>query len=204
MKNIAFYNEEFEIHGISIPKFELKEGELVRIYSSRIYPENVPVNFDLTLELIRRFQNKKTDFPWARNYNQNSIIEYIKPLTIKTYLINKMHINIQSAVRIVDEIGITLHEKFEYLGFTKKKALIIKANFEKNKCILFDYYGVDAMGIDFLEKIINVEIERGKSAIAFDNLYYAHQTEPYSNITPIRIASGFNPYLIKTNPPLHF
>ncbi len=204
MKNTVFCNEEFEIWGITIPEFELKEGELIRIYDSRVYLENVPANFDLTLELIHRFKNKKTDFTWAKNYYQNKIIKYIKPLTIKAYLINKMGINIQSAANIVDEIGVRLNERFEYLDFTKKKALIIKANFEKKKCILFDYYGVDAMGIEFLEKIINVEIERGKSAIAFDNLYYAHEIEPYSNIKPIKIASGFDLNLIRTNPPLYF
>ena len=98
-----------------------------------------------------------------------------------------MQIDKLTAKRIAEEIGINLNEKFEYLSFKNKKALIIKASFEKNDSILLDYYGVDAMGINFLENLINTEIEKGKSAIPFDNLQFANEKEPYENIKPIKI-----------------
>ncbi|MCD8445745.1 hypothetical protein [Tenacibaculum finnmarkense] len=187
MKNNIFHNKKFEINGIYVPEFKLKSGNLIRIYIPNFNFENLPLGFDLTIELIKRFQNQKTDFPWAKNYRQNSIIEFLSPLTVNKYLINKMSINKLTAKIIAEEIGISLNEKFEYLSFKNKKALIIKAYFEKNDYILLDYYGVDATGIEFLENLINTEIEKGKSAIAFDNLQYANKKEPYENIKAIKI-----------------
>ena len=76
MTNSIFHNEEFEINGISVPEFELKSGNLIRIYIPNFNLENLPLGFDLTIELIKRFQNQKTDFPWAKNYRQNTVSEF--------------------------------------------------------------------------------------------------------------------------------
>uniref|UniRef100_UPI001F19ED8E hypothetical protein n=2 Tax=Flavobacteriaceae TaxID=49546 RepID=UPI001F19ED8E len=91
------------------------------------------------------------------------------------------------AKRITEEIGIGLTDKFEHLSFTNKKALIIKALFDQNDSIILDYYGVDAIGIGNLEKLVNSEIVKGKSAIAFDRLEFKVDYEPYENIEPIKI-----------------
>ncbi|RBP26418.1 hypothetical protein DFR65_1177 [Oceanihabitans sediminis] len=187
MTNSIFHNKEFELNGISVPEFELKSGNLIRIYIPNFDSENQPLGFDLTIELIKHFQNIKSDFPWAKNYRQNSIVELLNPLTVEKYLINKMRIEKLTAEKIADEIGIKLIDKFEYLNFTNKKALIIKVLFEKNECIMLDYYGVDAIGIGFLEKLVNSEIKKGKSAIAFDRLEFKADNEPYENIKPIKI-----------------
>ncbi|MEP1490467.1 MAG: hypothetical protein ABJL44_12485 [Algibacter sp.] len=187
MTNIIFHNKEFVINGVSVPDFELKNGNLIRLYVPNFNTENSPLGFDLAIELIKRFQNQKPDFPWAKNYRQNTVMELLKPLTVNRYLIHKMQIDKRTTKRIVEEIGINLTDKFESLGFINKKALVIKAYFEKNNSILLDYYGVDAIGIKFLEKIVNSEIEKGKSAIAFDSLQYADEKEPFKNIERIKI-----------------
>ena len=187
MTNIIFHNKQFELNGISIPEFELQSGNLIRIYIPNFDIKNQPLGFDLTIELIKHFQNEKPDFPWAKNYRQNSIAELLNPLTVKKYLINKMRIEKLTAKKIVDEIGIGLTDKFEHLNFINKKGLIIKSLFEKNDSIMLDYYGVDAIGIGFLESLVNSEIEKGKSAIAFDRLEFKADKEPYENIEPIKI-----------------
>jgi hypothetical protein len=187
MTNSTFHNEEFEINGISVPEFELKSGNLIRIYIPNFDSEHQPLSFDLTIELIKYFQNKKVDFPWAKNYRQNTIAELLNPLTVEKYLNNKMRIDKQNAKRITDEIGINMTDKFEHLSFTNKKALIIKALFEKNDSIILDYYGVDAIGIGLLESLVNSEIEKGKSAIAFDRLEFKVESEPFENIKTIEI-----------------
>lgn len=187
MTNSIFHNEEFEINGISVPEFELKSGNLIRIYIPNFDSENQPLGFDLTIELIKYFQNKKMDFPWAKNHQQNTIVELLNPLTVEKYLFNKMRIDKQNAKRIADEIGINMIDKFEHLSFTNKKALIVKALFEQNDSIILDYYGVDAMGIGFLESLVNSEIKKGKSAIAFDRLEFKADKEPFENIKTIEI-----------------
>ncbi|WP_440880410.1 hypothetical protein [Tenacibaculum sp. C7A-26P2] len=183
MTNSIFYNKGFELNGISVPEFELKSGKLVRLY----IPSVRIIGFDLTIELIKRFQKKNNNLPWAKNYSQNSILEKLFPLTVEKYLIKKNKIDKRSAIRIADEIGIKLNDKFEKIGFINRKALIIKALFEKNNSILIDYYGVDAIGIKKLERIVNVEIEKGKTGIAFDLLEYVEEKEPFVNIERIKI-----------------
>ncbi|MCI3937100.1 hypothetical protein MQX03_07805 [Chryseobacterium aahli] len=188
MQNSTFHSENFEINGIQIPEFKLKSGNLIRIYIPNFNNENKPLGFDLTIELIKRFQNQKTDLPWAKNHQQNYFSSFLNPLTVHKYLMNEMKIDKVNSERIIDEIKLNPNEKYEHLSFNNKKILSIKAHFEKNEFILIDYYGVSAMGITFLEKIVNKEISKGKSAIAFDNLQFAHEKEPYKNIKPIKIA----------------
>ncbi len=187
MTKTIFHSEEFEINGISIPEFELKNGNVIRIYIPNFDRKYMPLGFDLTIELIKRFQNQEPDLPWAKNYRQGTFMELINPLTVNKYLINKMRIDKLRAQRIAEEIGVNLNDKFEHLGFTNRKALIIKALFHKNDSIILDYYGVDATGIGFLESLVNSEIENGKSAIAFDRLEFKVDKEPFQHITPIEI-----------------
>lgn len=103
------------------------------------------------------------------------------------YLVNKMQIDRLTAIKIADEIGIELKDKLEHLNFTNKKGLIIKSLFEKNDSIMLDYYRVDAKGIGFLERLVNSEIEKGKSAITFDRLEFKADKEPCENIEPIEL-----------------
>ncbi len=190
MTNSIFHNKEFEINGISIPEIELKSGNLIRLY----IPSVRIIGFDLTIELIKYFQKNNNNLPWAKNYSQNSFMERLFPLTVKTYLIKKKKIEKESAIRIADEIGIKLDDKFERIGFINRKSLIIKALFEKHNSILIDYYGVDAIGIKKLEQIVNTEIVKGKSGIAFDLLEYIEEKEPFENIKRIKITVPNNVY----------
>ena len=183
MTNSIFQSKEFKINGISVPEFELKNGNLIRIYVPNVWI----IKFDLTIELIKYFQKKNANLPWAKNYSQNSLLERLFPLTVKKYLVHKKKIDEQNASRIADEIGVKLDDKFEKIGFVNRKALIIKALFEKNDSILIDYYGVSAIGIKKLEQIVNAEIEKGKTGIAFDLLEYIEESEPYENIERIKL-----------------
>ncbi|WP_109301194.1 hypothetical protein [Aquimarina sp. AU474] len=195
MTNTFFHNEEFEINGISIPEFELKNGNLIRIYIPNFDRKHLPLGFDLAIELIKRFQNQEPDFPWAKNYRQGTLMELINPLTVNKYLINKMRIDKLRAKRIAEEIGINLKDKLGFLSFTNRKALITKALFDKNDSIILDYYGVDANGIGFLESLVNSEIENGKSAIVFDRLEFKADKEPFQNIIPIEIKNCTQHYI---------
>ena len=163
-------------------------GSLVRIYLPNFNRENVPLGFDLAIELMNRFQQLNSDLAWAKNYRQNMIKEFFSPLTVKKYLAKNMQIEADGAREIADELGVELDEKIERIGFTKRKALIIKGTFQQKDSIMLDYYGVDAQSIRFLETVINLEIEKGKCAIGFDNLQYAEKVEPFENIIRIKVA----------------
>lgn len=185
-KNI-FYSKEFIINGISIPEFELTQGNLIRFYIPNFDKQGKPLGFDLTIDLIKHFQNQKSELRWAKNFNRNSFLELLKPLTVNNYLTKTMDVDPLNAKTITKDIGIELTDKVEQLSFTVKKALTIKALFDKNETIILDYNGVGALEIESLERLVNTEIEMGKSAIAFDRLEYKADNEPYKNIKPIKI-----------------
>ncbi|MDY8135435.1 hypothetical protein U0D62_07495 [Aquimarina sp. 2201CG5-10] len=187
MTKTIFHHKELEIKGIIVPEFDLNEGELIRIYVPNFNFENSPLGFDLTIELIKRFQNQKNEFPWAKYFQQSSISLLFSPLTVGKYLIKKMKIDKQTAKEIAEEIGIELNDRYEIIDFIDRRALIIKALFEKNESIIIDYYGISAEGIGKLESVVNSEIEKGKSAIAFDRLEFKADKEPFKNIIPIEI-----------------
>lgn len=194
MTNSTFHNNEFEVNGVSVPEFSLNSGKLIRIYVPFAGGNNSVLGHNLTKKLIKQFQSQKTDFPFAENYRKQIISEFISPLTVSKFLNNKMRIEKQIGKKIVDEIGINLSDKLEHLSLTNKKALIIKCIFEKNDLIIFDYYGIGANGIRFLERLVNSEIEKGKSGIALDRLEYVTEKEPFENITQIKLTVPNNVY----------
>ena len=188
MTNTIFYSKGFKINGKLIPGFELQKGRLIRIYIPNFDGDNKPLGSYLMFELIKYFQNKIPKSPWAKDYWQPRLWELLRPLTVERYLTGKMKIGKNRARELSQGLQISLNDKLDYLSFSIRKALIIKAYFVNHDFIIFDYYGVDAMGIRYLEDVVNGEIENGKSAIAFDNLEYACENEPYGNIIPIKIA----------------
>jgi ABC-type branched-subunit amino acid transport system ATPase component len=186
MSKVVFHSKQFNIEGIQIPEFSLSKGELIRIYIPNFNSSKNKLGFDLTIQLVKHFQN----FPWAKNYSQNILYEFIKSLTVRRYLINKMDIEEKKVVEICQLLKINQTCRLNLLSHTKRKALIITALFANNDIILLDYYGVDQQSLKYLEEIINIEIEKGKSAIGFDNLEFDEGIEPYNNISPIKIKSN--------------
>ncbi|MDH7912132.1 hypothetical protein [Winogradskyella sp. SYSU M77433] len=184
---MVFRSPEFIINGIKVPEFQLEKGSLIRIYVPNFDYLGKPLDFDLTLYLIERFQKQIKDLTWAKNYHPNEIIEFLSPLSVKGYLVGKKKIKLKVARRIAEELMINLTDKYNQLDFEKRKALIIKAAFENSDFILLDYYACSALAIDYLEGVVNSEIEKNKSAIAFDVLQYAHEKEPFRNIKPIKL-----------------
>ncbi|WP_298425910.1 hypothetical protein [uncultured Kordia sp.] len=187
MKEITFHAEAFDIEGIQIPEITATKGRLIRMYIPFYSQKRVPLHLDLTLRIIEHFQNLQPNLYWAKHYSPNRYIELIRPLTVERYLTHKMKLDTHIAIQIATDLNINLKDRFEHIEFVKKRALIIKALFQKNDCILLDYYAIDVSSIKFLETVVNTEIEKGKSAIAFDNLQFAEETEPFTNIHRIEI-----------------
>ncbi|WP_298516617.1 hypothetical protein [uncultured Kordia sp.] len=179
MSEITFYSKPFKIEGIQIPEIVLTKGKLVRLYVPNLIKKDVPI--DLKLKIINHFQNKD-HLPWAKNFSPDSFIEKFYPLTVERYLLKVMKLNKYKAIQAIEEIEVNFEDRFNYLDHIKKRALIIKANFLKHDVILFDYYAIGLLGAKLIENIVNTEIEKGKSAIAFDSLEYMEAYEPFANI----------------------
>ena len=184
MSEITFHSKPFKIEGIQIPEIVLTKGKLVRLYIPNLIKKDV--HKDLKLRIINHFQNKD-HVPWAKNFSSNSLIEKLYPLTVERYLLRVMKLDKYLAIQAIEEIEVNFEDRFHYLDHIKKRALIIKANFLKYDVILFDYYAIGALGIKFIENVVNTEIEKGKSAIAFDILQYMEDYEPFSNIQRLTV-----------------
>ncbi|MCG8391017.1 MAG: hypothetical protein MJA30_36040 [Cytophagales bacterium] len=186
--SMEFHSEEFIHNRVRIPGFTLSAGSLIRIYIPNFDRANRTLGMGLAFELIAHFQNKWPRLKWAKNYSQPRLPALIWPITVARYLRHIMQLDVQSAGGIAKKLQVSLKDKFESLDFKTRKALTILAAYQNHDTILFDYYGIDALSIEFLENLVNDEIETGKSAIAFDNLQYAPGKEPFENIVPIKIS----------------
>ena len=63
------------------------------------------------------------------------------------------------------------------------------AGFEKYDLLVFDYYGVSADQIEYLENIVDVEISKEKCAIVIDRLEFNQEIETNKNITRLEIST---------------
>lgn len=187
MLNTIFHNKEFEIKGIRVPAFRLQPGKLIRVYVPNHDAQSNPLGHNFCITLIKRFKKQNPDLHWVKDYSARRIFSFLPSPTVEKYLTRKLHIPPKKAYEIMELLEIDSHKKMDHLILGKRKALIMKAVFQKAESILFDYYGVGAAEIDLLEKTINEEIENGKAAIGFDRLEYAVEKEPYENIEPVNV-----------------
>ena len=187
MIDTIFHSKEFELRGIRVPEFKLEKGKLIRIYVPNFDANYNPLGYKFCTELIKKFKEQNTDFHVAKEYSSKWPFSVLRVMTVKKFLIHKMQIDKSKAEQIMETLHVDANKKIDDLYLGISKALSIMAKFEKTDCILFDYYGVGAMEIGLLEKVLNDEIEKGKSAIGFDRLEYAVDKEPYDNIEPVKI-----------------
>ncbi|WP_405377308.1 hypothetical protein [Nonlabens sp. Asnod3-A02] len=93
------------------------------------------------------------------------------------------------AQKIADYLKLDVHDKVNQLPVGKRKALSIKCDFEKYDLLVFDYYGVSADQIEYLENMVDVEIGKEKCAIVIDRLEFNQEIETNKNITRLEIST---------------
>ncbi len=62
MSDIIFHNKPFELQRMKIPEFELRKGEMVRIYVPNFSKENEPLGGDFAHQLAEVFQKLNPNF----------------------------------------------------------------------------------------------------------------------------------------------
>ncbi|QNE40019.1 hypothetical protein F1C16_10840 [Hymenobacter sp. NBH84] len=154
------------------------------------------MGFDLALELVDLLSKNKVvaglsisvPVPHAKNYQQNFLERNISIKTAKQYLLKKFNIVSSRADNILDDLGISANERISWLKWSKRKALTIKGLLANNNIISFDYYGISADSIDWINDIIQHELNKEKCFIGFNNLQYMEEQEPYDNFERIVVA----------------
>lgn len=110
-------------------------------------------------------------------------------MTVEQHLSNALNVDGNSAQKIAGYLKLDVHDKVDQLPVGKRKALSIKCDFEKYDLLVFDYYGVSADQIQYLENMVDVEIGKGKCAIAINRLEFNKELETNKNITRLEIST---------------
>ncbi|MFT5916383.1 MAG: hypothetical protein ACI81T_002892 [Bacteroidia bacterium] len=189
MSEFIFHNKPFVIDGMEIPEFELRKGEMIQIYIPNFSLENKSIGHNLALQLAKYFNTKNSNLPFA-DYKPAKWQEFLFPLTVRNYLMNVMEIDLQPATQIAEECKISLDSTFMSIVHWDRKKLVVKALFEIHSTIVFDYYGIPYGKEAELTCLVKSELDKGKSAIAFDNLQYAFAKKPYNCFKPVYIKNG--------------
>ncbi|MDO1452016.1 hypothetical protein Q0590_37450 [Rhodocytophaga aerolata] len=193
-------SQGFIIRGYLIPPFELKSGKLIRIYIPNFSENNEILGVDLATELIEVFKQSrpekglivKESLPYAKNYAQNRLAEKLFPLSVQKYLTTNLKVPKEEAESIISELGIEPSRRLDKISFTERKYLTISGLYSSNEAIMFDYYGVDAMNIELVNRLIKSKVSKGKCAIGFDNLQYMETNEPFENVERLIIKKATN------------
>lgn len=189
-----FHSSSFEFKGIPIPEFNLKSGKLIRLCVPNFDSMGNSLVHEFRFELLRHYEKEIPKAMWSKEYEENLFRRYLNPLTVENYIRKKMNTDRITAKSISDYLELNCKEKIYKLILGKRKALAIKCDFEKHDTLIFDYYGVGANEIQYLEKIVDSEIKKGKCGIAIDRLGFYQKDEVNKSIEQIKITVGNNSY----------
>ncbi len=194
MTSTIFHSSKFEFKGVPIPEFDMESGKLIRLCLPNFDSKGNSLVHDFRYGLLSHFEKEIPKVKWSKEYDENLFRRYLNPLTVENYIIKKLNTDRFKAKDIAEYLELNFKEKVDGLILGKRKALAIKCDFEKYETLIFDYYGVGAREIEYLERIINNEIVKGKSGIALDRIEYNQNDEINRNIERIKITVGNTMY----------
>ena len=187
MTESIFHSQKFNFKGIDIPDFELRLGEIVRLCIPNFDSKGNSLIHNFRYDLLNHFEKTIPAIKWSKEYSVTGFKKLLKPITVEDYIMKKLNIDITQSRIIKEYLKLNSNEKVKNLILGKRKALAIKCDFINYNTLIFDYYGVAAMEFDYLEKIVDNEITKGKCGIVIDRLEYNQKDEINKNITQIKI-----------------
>ena len=192
MKSLAKC-EGIEYCGYFIPPFDWQEGELLRLYVQIIPVVDGYCGYAFSQTLIKLFEKKldlpglwvKQAVPFANYIQQNKLSWIVNPLTVDRFLLKRNKIDAEWVNEIKSLLDLNGNEKIGMLGATVNKMLSICAMCTNDNQISFEYYGLDWMGTQKLNVLLEQLIKSGKSLIGLDNYYYYEKEESFEQIKPV-------------------
>lgn len=187
MSNAIFHSFQFEYKGVLIPDFTIDSGKVIRLCLPNFDSNGGDLTGDFRYRLLNHFEEIIPKSKYSKEYNRRGILNFTKSMTVEQYLSNALNVDRNSPQKIAYYLKLDVHDKVDQLPVGKRKALSIKCDFEKYDLLVFDYHGVSADQIEYLESIVDVEIAKGKCAIVIDRLEFNQEIETDKNITRIEI-----------------
>ncbi|EDP69483.1 hypothetical protein FBALC1_05308 [Flavobacteriales bacterium ALC-1] len=194
MTNTIFHSPIFEFKGIPIPEFDVESGKLIRLCLPNFDSKGNSLVQNFKNELLNHFEITIPKIKWSREYSGSLFQRLMKSITVEGYIIKELKANRSKAKKIADFLELDSKEKVNKITIGKRKALAIKCDFEKYDILIFDYYGVSANEIKYLERIVDTEIEKGKCGIVIDRLEFNQNAELNKSIEQIKVTVGNTVY----------
>lgn len=194
MTNTIFHSSKFEFKGIPIPEFDIKSGKLIRLCVPNFDSNGNDLVHVFRYDLLNHFEKIIPESKYSKEHSKSGILKLWKSISVEEYIINKLNVDKNKAKKIAEYLELDSQEKVDKLILGKRKALAIKCDFEKHEILIFDYYGVGAKEFEYLEKIVDGEIKKGKCGIAIDRLEFNQNDETNNNINRAEITVGNNIY----------
>ncbi|RTQ51492.1 hypothetical protein EJV47_06740 [Hymenobacter gummosus] len=165
-----------------VPPFELRPGWLVRVYLPNFSQRsNEPLGRDLAqqIALVLIFLAKPDRLlPYARPYQNRRRDYWPWPPTVARYLRKQHQASPEQVRRIAQELELNERQPMRELGLPQRLALDMKGLWLRYEAVQFDFYGLQADSVAWLEQVLAAELARGKAAIGFDNLQLLPPQEP--------------------------
>lgn len=188
--NSLIENKGFNWKGYEIPAFTLNSGEMIRFWIQIIPATSNFGGYELAKELQAILIKKRTIsglkintfVSFADDIYENRFKSLVSPLKVEEFLKKKRKLSTEVSESIMQMLHLSGKERIQEIGYTKRRQLSITSLYELETCVAFDYYGLDPTGEEKITELIRNKIEKGNSAIGFDNLYYMTETEPYDFI----------------------
>ncbi len=118
---------------------------------------------------------------------KRSLFDFIKPITLGSFLENEFKLSPEAVKGKLSYLGLKPDIRIKDLGAAHQKMFAIISEFQKSSIVSFDYYGLAHDSEEQLTAYVKSELEEGKSAISFDNLYYKSNTPDFERIQNVDI-----------------
>ncbi|BDD08077.1 hypothetical protein FUAX_05090 [Fulvitalea axinellae] len=163
-------SKSFDTDGIRIPAFEIENGQMIRFWVNVISKNPNQKNVYKIVETAKNILQLQLDpnFHICKNQTfENPFLYYL--LTTGKYLKNTLGLDDKDIQYILNRFKINPDTRIRNLDSQQKKILSIVIGFHKNQYVIYDYYGFGPVQEKELTKFVMEELEKGKSAISFDN-----------------------------------
>ncbi|MBC3540472.1 hypothetical protein ACFSC6_11335 [Rufibacter sediminis] len=184
-------NQGFYFKGFEFPAFTLSQGGMLRFWVEVVPQSETATNgYLIPSKLIGDIQATYPDKEIIRICParvKRSFFDFIQPITLEDYFRNRFNLNTTAIDEILSLFSLDPKWKVKNLGYAHQKIFAIICEFQRESIVSYDYYGFAPDSEEQLTKYVKRELEKGKSAISFDNLYYKPENPDSERITNLDI-----------------
>ena len=191
-RDVLLNSKRFKINEFRIPEFTLRKGEMIRFWVEII--PRLEADSDgywgakKMQETIKSFNQKGKEIRICPLRVKRKLFEYMVPITAGDYLKKRYNFLTEEEIEsVLMQFKIKPEFKIKALGTAHQKVFSIICEFQNNKIVSFDYYGLSPATEEQLTTFVKSELSKGKSAISFDNLHYKSENADSDRIVNLNI-----------------